>query len=601
MIMNLAVIVLVLVLAYTWALRGFFNALLHLVATIVGGAIAFAVWEHVSLLIVSVSPQTGFLRFVGGVAWSAGLLVPFAVATLIVRTILDKIIRANIGIADSANMVGGGLCGLAIGVLTIGMVVIGVNGTRFGAAMLGYKPLWYNPERIQGGGSLKMSDSLWVPVDRLTGALYSGLSRHAFSSSEPLGKWYPDLHAAVYANRIAPEGDSPRTAYAKDDVSLLSRYSVGAPGGSPVRDLLTFDQDGQGVSQPYADTHGEAVASGTVEGFVLSFNASAKDPARKGAGQVVMSNGQARLVCRAGDGSTFNVFPVAMISQAASSDNVYGRWRYEAEGDFFASVGGASTVNLALEFVVPAGAEPLGLFVKGVRLGLEGGPQPTRYATRVERDSVVAGGSILRGQKPRETIDTSNAVQAEAGNRNAAGATVLVTNTLGGRMVLHVQVAKRGFSLDEDNRISSGFNQFTRADLQNTPQSDNLRVDRFAVSRDQVIVQVQMSGESSASLLRPDVRLINADEPLRIIDTNGLSYEAIGFIYEDRTGIQVRYNPAEPLTGTRDLPALSSSRTDQDLRVIFLVSYGVDAQYVAIGDKAVLVFDPPLGLDERQP
>lgn len=599
MIMNIAVIVLVLIVAYTWALRGFFNALLHLVATILGGAIAFAAWEHLSLLLVGIAPTTGFLSFLGGIAWCAGLLIPFAAATILFRVVLDKAIPGNVHAGNTGNLVGGGVCGLAIGILSIGMLVIGVDTTRLGATFTGYKPLWYNPERAQGFGSLKLSDSLWVPVDKLTAKVYSGLSTHAFSSSEPLAEWYPDLQAVVFANRVAPKGTSPRTAYTPDDFKVVGRYSVGPQGGAPVRDLLEYTERGQSAAQPYADVHGEQVASGTLEGFVIRLEASAKDPAAKGAGQVVMSNGQARLVCRDADGTTFNVFPVAMISQAESSDDRLGRWRFDSDELLLASVGGASTVDLALEFVVPAGAEPIGLFVKGVRVELgEDAPKPVRYADAADRYTVVESGSILRGGKAesRPTIDTAKAKTLEG----VTSEDLLATNSLGGNLIMHVQVAKRGFTLDADNRIANGFNQMVRSELKDKPQDKKLQVDRFAVSRDQVIVQIVMAGDAPASLLDPSVRLINPDQPLRLVDTNGLSYEAVGYIYEDRSGIEMRYQPSQPLTGTKDLPPISSSRTDQKLKVVFLASLGVKVEYLAIGDTAVLHFDPPLELNQRQ-
>ena len=46
---NLALIGLVLLIAYWWANQGFFSSLLHLICVIVAGTIALAVWEPVTV------------------------------------------------------------------------------------------------------------------------------------------------------------------------------------------------------------------------------------------------------------------------------------------------------------------------------------------------------------------------------------------------------------------------------------------------------------------------------------------------------------------------------------------------------------------------
>ncbi|MCH2149191.1 MAG: hypothetical protein MK095_07135, partial [Phycisphaerales bacterium] len=48
-ILNLLIIGLVLLIAYWWSQQGFFGALLHLLAVIVAGALAFAFWEPIAI------------------------------------------------------------------------------------------------------------------------------------------------------------------------------------------------------------------------------------------------------------------------------------------------------------------------------------------------------------------------------------------------------------------------------------------------------------------------------------------------------------------------------------------------------------------------
>ncbi len=601
MIMQIAVILLVLGIGYAWSTRGFFNAMLHLVAVIVGGAVAFAAWEPISLAIVNATEPTGWLGgTVQACAWGIGLVVPFAVATIVVRVILDKTIPANVQLVTAADYVGGGVCGLGSGIICTGILVIAVGATRFPAGFLGYQPIWYNDDRGAGLGSLKMTGGLWVPADRLTAGFYSSLSINAFGTDESLAKWYPDLHAAVYANRISSEDFTPVMSIKRDDVRLTGRYRVGdSEGGTPVEQLLRFELQGQMVPMPYADTRGERVASGHVEGFVMTFSAGAKDPGERGAGQVVFSNGQARLVCERSDGSTFNVFPVAMISQASSGDTVYGRWRFDADEVVLASVGGASSVPLALEFVVPQGATPIGLMVKNVRIDLrEGGPEPVAYKSIDARDSLVSDGAILRGDVADEpAYDGSKAITLDP----AGAAQVQTTNSLSGRLAMHVSMARRNFTLDESNRIQSGTGTYRFPTDFNPPSDRNLKTDKFGVGRGQVLVQIDVSDGSPASLIGPVARLEDADAPIRLIDTSGVAYDAVGYIYQESNEVTMRYTPADPLTGSGDIVTpLSSSRTDQELRLIFVCSFGVEIDRLAIGNTVIIDFEPGITLNQRQ-
>ncbi len=598
MTIQIAVILLVGNIAYAWATRGFFNALLHMVAVIVGGAVAFALWEPLSLMILGAVGGTGFL---GAVAWSAGLILPFVVTTIIVRVILDKLIPANVTLSTQADYVGGGLCGLVSGVLCAGVLVIAISATRFPAGFLGYQPIWYNQERSEGVGSLKLTSGLWVPVDRITGAFYGSLSERAFSADEPLARWYPDLHAVAYANRISSEDETPVIAIKREDVRLVRTYTVGdAEAGSPIASLLMFEQQGQMSPMPYADTRGEQVATGHVAGYVLSFDAGAKDPGERGAGQVIFSNGQARLVCEREDGSTFNVFPVAMISQASSGNDAYGRWRFDSDELVLATVGGASTVTLGLEFVVPQGSTPIGLMVKNARIDLrEGAPEPVSYKSINARNSVVRDGAILRGGASEETpeFDDSRAVTVDTSDTSI----IQPTNSLTGQLSLHVSMARRNFSLDDENRIQTGTGVYRFPGDFGSPPDRNLKTDRFGVARDQVLVQIDVSDGTPGSLIGPVARLQDGDAPIRLIDTSGVAYDAVGYIYKESGEVTIRYTPGDPLVGSADIATpLSSSRTDQELKLLFLCSFNVEVDRMAIGDVVILNLEPGLLLNRRQ-
>ena len=73
--LNIISIVIMLGLGYSWLTRGFFSSFLHLVCTIIAGAIAFAAWEPVSYWILESAPTGGFMSFTAGIAWGVASIV----------------------------------------------------------------------------------------------------------------------------------------------------------------------------------------------------------------------------------------------------------------------------------------------------------------------------------------------------------------------------------------------------------------------------------------------------------------------------------------------------------------------------------------------
>ena len=592
MIFSIATIVLVVALGYYWVTRGFFSALLHFACTLAAGAVAFAAWEPLSVLILNSTPTTGFLRFLPGLAWTAGLVLPFALSLIVFRVAMDQIVGGNIKVAPIVDYIGGGVFGGASAVLAVGILTIGLSFGRFSTTFLGYQPLVYNEDRSQGAGSLIAGSGLWLPVDQIAAGVYGGLSKRAFFAGNPLGDYYPNLHRVGFAGRLTNADGAGRNVIRDEHFRVDRMYTVGNPqNGSPAGELLADMRSP--IAQPYTNIEGEPVGSGYLLGTVITFTAEAKDEGSRGAGQVVVSNGQLRLLVRDAEGQTQDVFPVAVISQASAGDNVFARWRFESEGDLIASVGGASQATMAFEFFVPSGATPEALYVRNTRVGVDANPEQA-FAGVAQRDALVADGSILRGGQaggdPTSRYNTDNA--ASVGEDDPS---VRVTNRLG--TILNVTTAKRGLQINDNagNIITGGEGQFTtrEASRQSAPTEASLQVKEFGIAQGQSMVQVDVSDGRPASLLSDVARLLRADEPIRLIDTNGQAYDAVGYIYNDREGLQVRYTPSAPMEGPGDAPALSTSRADQRLTLLFIVSEGVDIRLLAIGDDAIIELDPP--------
>ena len=608
-VFNLLVVASVLGLGYLWMTRGFFNAFLHLLCTVVAGAIAFAFWEPATSLLLGVLPTTGFARFLHGMSWGIGLIVPFLLALVVLRVIVDKTVKANVTQMTAVDYAGGALCGFAASTIAVGFLVIGAGYCRLGSNFLGYQPAWYSEAR---NGSVVRKDKLWLPVDSIVAELYGTMSERALASREPLTKWRPNLELTGFTTRMSPGGGGGRNTFNPDDFRVVRAYTVGDET-TQARDLLTDSFDP--TPQKYEDLDGQSVASGQLVGYVLEFNAGAKEDS-KGA-QVLISNGQIHLIAQKTDPNAEGprskvIYPIAAISQAQARDgDLFGRWRYDAEDVYIASVGGASAVKMAFEFLVPSGYEPIGLSVKNARIELDDLPsiETSSYDSTSQRDAAINSGALIRGGAEL-SFDESDAVIISGDDvgvsfgRDFTPPGVYVTNRLG--YTLDRQTAKRGLVVEEDgkdNAIFGGAGSFSGEEVKAGRSSDrSFRVERFGVARDQNMVQIAVSGEDMpASLLSPVVRQLPADLTPRLVDTNGNYYEALGWVYEDNEGVWIRFTPSDTVESLNELPkSLSRARTDQKLRLLFLVSRGAEISHYVIGDKAILKFDPPFECNENQ-
>ncbi|MCA9274465.1 MAG: hypothetical protein KDA29_00410 [Phycisphaerales bacterium] len=592
MFLNIIVVILVLSIGYAWMNRGIFNAMLHTLCALAAGAIAFAVWEPLSVMLVNASPERGFFSFLEGAAWGVSLVIPFVVAFILLRVISDKVVPNNIKNSRLVDYIGGAAFGLVTGIISIGILVIGVGNMRLPTNFLGYQPLWYSADRATGAGSLVKTDKLWIPVDSLVATVYGKLSNGAMSTSQPLAYWYPELRLTGFASRVSPEG-AARNAMRIKDFNMRGTYTVGPDEGAQMSELLKLDGNS---TQRYVDINNEPVSAGKLYGYVIEFEAGAKERGEKGAGQLIISNGHVRMLVENSDGSTETIFPAAVISES-SNPGEFGRWRFDANDVYVSSTGGSSKVPMGFEFVVPSGSTPVALYVKNLRVDTAELPKPVNYRTASRRDLSVRSGAILKGKGDEVTYNSQNAVTVAGNDPNSD---YLTTSP---RMleVLAISVARRGLTVDDDNEIVGGQGTYDvkeEAGRRNAPTSKNLRVERYGVGEGQTLIKLDVSAGSPFGFLSTPVQTAPLDQPLRLLDTNGNEYEAIGYEYIDNTNYEVRYTRGSTLTGIEDTPSLSTTRDDQKLLILFIVTKGVEIDRFVIDDMVIAKFSPVIETQE---
>ncbi len=589
MFLNILVIIFVLGVAYTWAVRGVFNSMLHALCVFFAGAIAFAVWEPLALMLLGVSESP----IVEGMAWGVALIVPFVLVMLVLRVATDKLIKSNIRNAKAVDYAGGAVFGLVSSVLTAGVMIIGIGYMRLPSTFLGYQPVWYSEDR-NGAGSLVVNDKLWVPVDTITAMVYQNASVGSMSSAEPLKKWYPDLTLTGFAARINPGDGAARNAITEDAFTVLSSYIVGNTNGSTEKDQTIGDQG-------YVDLDEKAPGAGYLAGYVIEFGPKAKEKGGKG-GQVVVSNGQIRLLTEnTKDGSTHTVFPLAVISES-SSQGEYGRWIFDSDDLFITSSGGKSRVPMGFEFFVPADEKPLALYVKNIRVPVESIGEPREFAKASERGKLIRTGSLLTGAQVKRALNLKEAAKVDGSEGGSKTNAARITESLGTVMPSQL-VKQRGIKINDDNLITQGDATFSFDEVgrRNSPQVKKLRVDKFWYGPGQRMVQVNVGSDAAGGFLSEAAKIAPSDEPFLLIDSKGNEYEAVGYVYQDEASklVKVRYTPGSTLSGLNEkgLPKISRSKEGQKLSLIFLVSTRTEIEYFTIGDVVLVHFDPAMSTD----
>ena len=187
LIFNLVLIFIVLLIAYWWANQGMFSALLHLICVIVAGAIALALWEPITM---------GLLRgnAFDDYAWGVTLVGTFAIALIVLRVIMDKTVRGNVNVPTWANFAFGFPLGLAAGVLTAGMLMIGLGFIQSHQEIMGYSGYG---RAARTSEVTRIGGAVWVPVHKWTNDFYNTLSAGSLYPTfnrTPLIHYNPELY-----------------------------------------------------------------------------------------------------------------------------------------------------------------------------------------------------------------------------------------------------------------------------------------------------------------------------------------------------------------------------------------------------------------------
>ena len=590
-LINIAVVLLILGLGYYWAGQGLFSALIHFLCVLVAGAVAFAVWEPLTYGVLLNAKQD--------IAWSVGLLAPFLATLALLRVLTNKLIPVNMDFDNTTNFIGGGLFGALSGVLTAGLIVISIGFLQLPPDFLGYRAV--NWERSTGAIDARNGSPLWVPADKITTKVFEMLSAGAFSTGTPLAQRMPNVYLQGDLLRTTYE-DRSRTTLSPDDFTVLSRYTVKANDTKTLlSDSFVISADGSPAPQRVSMPDGSSPPAGSqIEGYVIQFNAGAKEKK----GQTVVGPGQIRLVVDTPQGA-LSLGPIAFITRSSGSTLQVNRYRFDAPEVYAATVGGASQATMTFEFVVPPDATPMDLLVKNVRTPVATIALSNDGITPAQRDDLVKSGSIIgvtaQSAAAPTVLNDSNASSGPTSISPASSGfggpdryqEIRESRALG--FTFNKQ-SRGNMNLNDKNRILDGSVKLIKEKMGASNIAAVLRVNAFEVPAGTTMVQVNIGAQSRMSVLGRSLDTAELVLPPTLRDTIGQQYQAVGYIYEDSSRYEIRFTPGQTIRGLSQIPALSRSRSDQKLTLLFLASKGVSIETYGLGSQVKIELDPPLKL-----
>lgn len=512
--------------AFAWYRQGMFSSLIHLICTITAGVLAFALWETMADMLP-----------LGDAAWGVGLLLPFAGILYGLRILTNRIIAGYVDFHHLVNGIGGAIFGLASGILTMGLLVIGLQMTG-APSLMGYQS-WV----IGDGVEPKRAQSLLLPVDDLAADFFTGLSTGSMApllGDATLATHHPDLvqEAAFYMHPWFEPGSNS----AAGNASVQNRKTSDS-------DAITLVKENSCVLLPAApailtqyETLEYKSAKLKADKPTVIIGTDIQVVGKQSAGE----DGKLRI--RQFQTALFYSDPTGIVKVAYP----HGYIQYDSYGSF--AHGKLETVRNKSQqketvrwvFQIPAKSKPLSLRIKHQRLALPDKPQEGPEMVAMIDGLVKLPEPV--GPPPPLDITKFSRVDARLPftlNANAMETSVKLQDEPGGK----------------EQSIVSG----RGSGLKSQQTGKSLRVTRINAGQNERILRLTLGtrvehGLLSRSLAMKDVKVY----PAPIVSTEaGETYKAIGYIVDSGASLKFNIDPEKPITdmSSVDIGTLSSEDT----------------------------------------
>jgi hypothetical protein len=492
--LNIFLILFLVFMAYWWSMQGLFSSLLHLVITIFAAVLALAVWEPLTVgFLIGRMPEY---------AWGTGLLIPFGLILLGLRILFDKTIRANVYFPHLLNLLGGGALGFVSGVITGGILIIGLQ-------MAGVSQLpGYEGWTIDDKSQVARKQSLLLPIDAIASRFINTIgngSMQPMFGSDSLALHHPDL--AVEASLFHKSAFWPKSSEAARR-SIDPAHVELIPDAFIAAEKLT-DELAAKVNRP-------ADAPLIVVGTQISLQGQTGPGAADANGAFYATASQISLTTTDKQGRVAVHAPIGFIHN--------GEYRAIAiEGDYAFSAP-QSSVKFHWVFAPAAGAAAKLHFIriKGARIALKDKPatEPEAIAALITYEkpgpAIAAGNGDGTGENPSNPAGVPGGAAAEFARVSDALPWTINRNQFASQNVETV---------DDAIRVGKG-----RVRKEQTRVGKNLSVKRIFSASNARIVQINLGDRKAESLLGRviETAVANTQAPV-VVDANGQEYFAIGY------------------------------------------------------------------------
>ena len=526
-IFNITIIGLVLLIAYWWSNEGLFSSLLHLICVIMAGAIAFSLWEPITMAMMS---GGGFDNY----AWGIVLIGVFAISLLGLRVASDKIIPANLYFPQWANTAIGGLLGLAAGVLTIGICIIGSGFVQSTNELMSYR----GTGRDENARSeiKKIGDPIWLDVARLTSNFFGVLS---------VGTLYPDISGGPLKQY------NPKL----DELSTLVRDTFEGGKGQ-----LSLAPDAAKVTKVATSSNGMTLVQ-------VSFNVKAKDFG----GQLILGSSQVRLIGKATGNKTPDIFyPMAWKQEVKEGGEQL--FKFDDISHYATSVPGRAETGIKFAFDTRRNPDftPKFIQIRGTRLELpmDNIVELSDLSVRQYRGQPMTDDEIIANRDPLGK-DIQHLVEPTSRIRKLR----ISTNGLPGSIEVNEALYLLQGTLTT---------LWTRQGV-----SSALSIKGIHADEGTAIVQLDVSPGTNAAFedLLP---IISPESQVVLIDDDGRKYEPIGFYIDDDKKMQLTLTPSSPIRNISELPMhLLTSSKKKGMKLIFQITEDVSLREFRVGDFTI--------------
>jgi hypothetical protein len=550
MIINICILIFLAAMAYFWATWGWFSAMIHLVCTITAAALAVALWEP---LVVNY-----LLGRMPAFGWGVGLIAPFALLLIIFRTATWALVPGNVQHNSIADQAMGGLCGLLSGILSTGIMVIGLSLMPLDVSLAGYQPLSLD----QSGQVVKTKGSgLWVEVDSMTVRFLEKISGSSFTSGKPIREYQPDLvtQAALFRLKSDPHSSFSLVPESVEVPALLGMKLWDVPvdergqiliGERPKNQKLVL------VDTKWSNTPGTYDSDGALR----------------------VHPSQIRLVA-AMDGTPEGAIELlAPLAVSVGQPTMKDRQFTMLDKDNVVISGNAQTMRLGWMFLVDEKVKPLSIVMRKARFAL---PAMTDKddAAMIEAFGMVVPRTVgLDISTPAATTEPPTVGGRSGMAANAAAVSIEVSDRL--PRVLSKN-ASTGFTFD-GSTVKSGRGNAPPL----TPGSPaSIGADRLACPAHLAMVRVRIAKDQAFSLLGAARASAAMLQPMQLKDHVGQTWMPTAWaLRTENDGMEVRYEPDAPIRAVKELPVEQLNTPAAELYVYFPVQRGVKIVEFQIGN-----------------